>query len=263
MNTNAPATRAAGGSLAVQSLKGLKTAMQNVQQTAHINGGDTLLKFGKDGKWVFGQENLEVEPHARWAANIFNMKWGYICWKVIPEGSKEKPELLGEVLVSYFEPLPDKASLPDYGHPWAECHAVDLKCLDGEDKDTQVLFKTSSTGGLRAMKDLREAILAIPDDSTTPIPVMLLRGDSYIHSTWGKTYFPILEIVEWAPFGDQPDEADAPEPEPEKAPAPAATTRRRAAAAPEPANDQKAAEPEPEQATAPAGEGERRRRRRG
>lgn len=261
MNTNAPATRAAGGALA--SLQNLKAGLQNVHQNIHVAGGEPIMRMGRDGKWIFGQENLEAEPEARWAANPFSIQHGYICWKVIPEGSKEKPELLGEAMVSMFDTKPDKGSLPDYGHPWDDCYSINLFCLDGEDKGEQVLYKTSSTGGVRAVKELIGAVMALPDDTTTPVPVLLLKSDTYQHKTYGKTYFPVLEIVDWVAMGDQPDEADAPEPEPEKAPAPAATTRRRAAAAPEPANDQKAAEPEPEQAAAPAGEGERRRRRRG
>jgi hypothetical protein len=266
MNTNAPATRAASGALA--SLQNLKAGLQNVQQNIHV-GIDPILRMGRDGIWVYGQENVEVEPKSRWAVNPLSLRHGFICWKVIPEGSREKPELLGEALVGMFQPLPDPNSLPDYGHPWEPCLAFDVKCVSGEDEGIQVLYKTSSKGGMGASKEFIGKIMKqIDDDLNHAVPVVELLSDFYDNKKYGgRTYFPVFEIIEWVSMegveaseaaGDEPEPPKAAEPAKEQAPAP--TGRRRAAAPQEPANEPA---PEPEQAAPAAGDGERRRRRRG
>lgn len=258
MSTNVQTTKA-GGALA--GLSSLKSGLANVRQNMHIPGGEPILRMGRDGIWIYGQENIEVEEGSRWAVNPLSIQHGYTCWKVIPEGSKEKPELLGEELVSFQEPKPLKTALPDYGHPWLDCVSVSLMCVSGEDKGEQVLYKVTSTGGRRALDDLLKALSAQLDaDPAKPVPVVELLSDHYPHKTYGKTYFPILRIDRWVPLTEMPDSAPAGQPEtdePDEAPEPAETKaaeapRRRAAPAPE----KPAETPAPAPAT-----GERRRRR--
>src|SRR5690606_25103090 len=107
--------------------------LQNVKQNIVVKGGEPILRLGRDGVWIYGQENLDVQEGARWAVNPLSLQHGYICWKVIPQGSKEKPELLGEEMIGMFSAKPDKNSLPDYGHPWDECLSFNLLCLNGDD----------------------------------------------------------------------------------------------------------------------------------
>lgn len=262
MNTNL-STTAAGG--AVASLKhNLKAGLANVRAAAPSTGAEGILKMGKDGKWNYGAENLEIELDSRWAVNPLSLKHGYVCWKVIPEGVKDTPEKLGEVMVSMFDTKPSKDSLPDYGHPWADCIGFSLKCLNGEDKGEQVSYAPTSKGGLRAVDGLLGAILD-REDETTPVPVLLLKSDHYPHKTWGKTYFPVFDIVDWISMdgaGAEPA-AEAPKEEPKQA-APQETARRRGAAAPAPAPkpevEDEQDEPEVAPQAAPAGEVRRRRR---
>lgn len=269
--TTAMTNKAAG---ALAGLGNLKAGLAKVQSAIPTAGGEPILRMGRDGKWIYGAENIEVEDGSEWAVNPLSLQHGYICWKKIPEGSKEKPEKLGEVLVSMFEDKPVKAGLPDYGHPWAEQTSVGLRCVSGEDEGEQTEYKPSSTGGSNAMKDLIGKIMAQLDkDPEHPVPIVLLKSDSYQHKTYGKTYVPIIEIVDWTDMdGIAVDEADdagqAPADEPaeetkpaETAAAAPASTRRRAAAAPAaeaPAEAETAAEQ-----PAPAATGEVRRRRRG
>lgn len=269
MSTNV-ANATAGGAIA--SLQNLKAGLANVKSTTKPKGGEPIMRMGKDGKWIFGAENLEVEAGSKWAINPLSLQHGFVCWKVIPDGSKEKPELLGEALVSMFEAKPFKDSLPDYGHPWADCLTFSLLCLDGEDEGEQVLYKTSSTGGLRASLEFVGVLMKqLDEDADHPVAVVELKSDHYQNKTWGKTYFPVFDIVEWMGMDGvaaAPAAAEAPKEEPKQA-APQETTRRRGAAAtpapaPEPEEEPPFEEDKPaEAALAAAQGGEVRRRRRG
>jgi hypothetical protein len=270
MTTTVATASASAGALA--ALGNLKQGLQNVQSGIRVAGGEPILRMGRDGIWIYGADNVEVEPGSTWAINPMSLTHGFICWKVIPEGSKEKPELLGEETRSMFQPLPNKDSLPDYGHPWAEVLSVQLKCLSGEDEGEQTLYKTSSTGGLRAMKELIGSIMeAIDKHPETPVPVVQLKSDSYPHKQYGKTYFPVIAIESWVSMEGVAADTGMPVSEQQQTiadetPAKTAPARRAAAAAPaqqEPANDEDEDETveQPVQQTAAAGEGVRRRRR--
>lgn len=265
MTTTVATASASAGALA--ALGNLKQGLQNVQSGIRVAGGEPILRMGKDGIWIYGADNVEVEPGSTWAVNPMSLTHGYICWKEIPQGSKEKAELLGEETRSMFQPLPNKDSLPDYGHSWDEVLSVQLKCVSGEDTGEQTLYKTSSTGGLRAMKELIGSIMkAIDDHPETPVPVVQLKTDTYQHKTWGKTYFPVITIESWVSMEGVAEEA-APAAEEAKAPAEAPKpARRTATAAPAqqaPADDEDENEemsPDTQAALQP-GEGVRRRRR--
>lgn len=266
MTTNVATTSAAGGALA--ALGNLKQGLQNVQSHIHTAGGDPILRMGRDGVWIYGADNVEVEPGSEWAINPMSLQHGYICWKNIPQGSKDKPELLGEEIRSMFQPLPAKESLPDYGagNSWSEEILVDMKCVKGEDADEQVIYKPSSTGGMRAMKEvIAEIMTAIDKHPDTPVPVVSLENDSYQHKQYGKTYVPVLKIVRWVSMDGVAGGAEAPKAE-EQHTQPAEQQRRAAkaetapqqAAGDEDDADAETVQPEPAQADT----GERRRRRR-
>ena len=267
MTTNVATASASAGALA--ALGNLKQGLQNVQSGIRVAGGEPILRMGRDGVWIYGADNVEVEGGSTWAINPMSLTHGFICWKEIPQGSKEKPELLGEETRSMFQPLPNKDSLPDYGHPWAEVLSVQLKCLSGEDEGEQTLYKTSSTGGLRAMKELIGSIMeAIDKHPDTPVPVVQLKSDSYLHKQYGKTYFPALAIEKWVSMEGVAEEA-APAAEPVKAPAEAPKPARRAAAAAAPAQQEPANDEDEDEEVivkeieipVSGGEGVRRRRR--
>lgn len=272
MSTNV-ANATAGGAIA--SLQNLKAGLANVKATTKTKGGEPIMRLGRDGKWIFGAENLEVEAGSKWAINPLSLQHGFICWKVIPQGSKDTPELLGEEMVSMFSTKPDKGSLPDYGHPWADCLSFNLYCLDGDDEGEQVLFKTSSTGGLRASLEFVGKLMShLDEDADNPVAVVELKSDSYVHKQYGKTYFPVLDIVEWMDMdgvAEAPAAAEAPKEEPKQAAAEVPQARRRgAAAAPAPAPEPEVEDDAPfeedkpaEAAPVAAQGGEVRRRRRG
>jgi hypothetical protein len=216
MNTSI-AQPAATALAAIQNLRG---GLQNVQTQVRVPGGEPIMRLGGDGIWVYGADNVEVQEGSEWALNPLSLRYGFVCWKIIPQGTKDTPELYGEELVPINLPLPDKSQLQAYNsenqavdhakHPWVQVISVDIKCLTGDDTGEQTVYKPSSTGGIRALQDLIKRLdEQLNKDPAHPVPVCLLESDSYQHKTWGKTYIPILKIVRWAALDDSDDTAAA------------------------------------------------------
>lgn len=175
-----------------------KKALQRTQQSqASRLGGLPFLRMGKDGLWVYGAENTEVEEGSLWAINIWSMQVGFIAWGA--QGTREEGTVLGEQLASIAAAEPVlMQNLPDVGVPWSECNAFDLLCISGEDKGTTVKFKTNSVGGKRAFNDLLKVVYAALDDgSGKVVPIVELDSDNYQHPKYGKIYTPVFTIKKW------------------------------------------------------------------
>jgi hypothetical protein len=270
--SNVPAAASSGGALA--ALSNLKGAIQNVKQSVVIAGGDPILRLGRDGVWVYGADNTEVEEGSQWAINPLSLRHGQVCWKVIPQGSKEKPELFGKHSVPATQPKPNPGQAfdsagnsVDHGqHPWADFVGVDIACISGEDKGVQVTYEPSSTGGLRALDGYMTALAAqLEKDDKKPVAIVELDSDHYDHKQYGKTYVPVLKIVDWVALDETvapaAEPADEPEVKTETADEAAPRGRRGASANQNSTASQEAPGNAPE-AEANQG-GERRRRRRG
>ena len=175
----------AGGALT--SLAALGAALSNVDTTSVVGrSGMPLLVFKRegDGTWSFGQRRTVVEDGSRWAANPTTFKRGYICF----DGNK----VLGEHLVSVSQEMPNPAELPDKGGPWQEQWAVNLKCLDGADAGVEVVFKSATDGGLRAVVALIDMVhdrLNAGQHDNKVSPIVHLEKDSYQHVEFGKVWF--------------------------------------------------------------------------
>jgi hypothetical protein len=275
MSTNTPAV-ASTASTALAALGNLKAGLQNVMNVVRVAGSDPILKLGRnDGVWTYGQENIEVEEGSKWAVNPLSIRYGLVCWKVRPTGSKAAAELYGKHIRLPSQPPLDPMSLQakdsegndvDHNkHPWVEFIGVDLKCVSGEDAGVQCPYEPSSDGGLRGLRELIANVMKQLDaDPTHPVPVVLLKSDSYDNKTYGgKTWFPVFPIQEWMTL-DGVTSDEAPEPQPETAAPPAQTVRRGRQAAPQeqPANTNSQPDQDASAAAASGGVGERRRSRR-
>jgi hypothetical protein len=160
-----------------------------------IAGGQPLLRLLKSGEWVFGQSNEPVQEGSEWAINVMSLKHGWNCWS--KRSDNQKNELLGEVLVSITESKPARP-LPIQGFEYVEERAFDLKCMNGVDQGTEVLYKSNSVGGMRAVDGLLEDIANQLDiDPQHSCAVVKLGVDFYNHQKWGKTFIPIFEVVGW------------------------------------------------------------------
>ena len=214
--------------------------------------GKPLLRLMKSKEWVFGQENIEVQEGSRWIVNVMSLEHGWTCW--VDDGSKNK--LAGEVMAPVNVPRPPKPA-PIDGTEFKEQRNMELKCLDGEDAGTEVMYKASSYGGIKAsLKLMDEIYKQLARDPHHPCPVLELRSDTYPHSKWGQVVEPILVVAGWADMNGRlagaPEIAapppTAPEPAAPAAPEPAvevaAVVRRRRAEIAQPAAPA-AAKPEP------------------
>jgi len=197
----------AGGALT--SIAALQTALANVNTAAIIGRtGLPMLLFKSredSGTWGFGQKRTIPEPGSRWAVNPLTFKYGFICF-----GDNNK--VLGERLVPISQPKPVITELPDMGFPWQEEWAVNMKCLDGADAGVEVIFKTTTDGGVKAIVTLvdlvRDRINSGQHDGKIA-PIALLEKDSYPHKQYGKVWFPVLNTVDWMPL-DGPAPAPTP-----------------------------------------------------
>lgn len=204
---NAIASRSSN---AVGALQNLRSGLQNVQATLPQAGGEPLLKFSK-GDWTYGAEQIEIEPGSKWAVNPLSLMHGWVSWDT------DSASLEGEVLVPMTDALPAKGGLPNTGFKWDEQLSLQFKCISGEDEGEQVLHKTSSVGGLDAIRGLIKAIMKQLDtDPNSPCPVVLLKRDHYNHKKWGKVFTPVFEIVGWMSLDGAQAEADEQEAEPAK-----------------------------------------------
>lgn len=200
---NAIVEKKSGGALAaVQALKG---NLKKVQTQLPETQGLQYLRFLQDGSWVFGQENEEVMPEDKVAFNPMSIKTGWSCWTDRP-GKGVKNENLGESMVPLGADPIAKHDLPEKRDPqnknevceWREQISVDAKFLSGPHKGKQVHYKTTSVGGIGAMRALiDQIILQLDENPENIVPIVSLDGDHYNHKAYGRTYTPLLRITDW------------------------------------------------------------------
>jgi hypothetical protein len=240
---NLAAFKAAG--LPAHDMSRFKTAIKTAAQAAKVAAsGALLLRLGKDGIWVYGPDNVEVQDGSEWVINPFSIAMGYAAWGA--EKTKLEGTLVAErmALIAGENPI-DPNSLRDIDDaPWAPQVQFDALCLTGDDAGTLVRYKTTSTGGRRAAAGLMQELSAQSDADEPFVPVVTLGSDSYQHKKYGKTYVPVFEIVEWKHPEENSTSEGAADGEPAETeqddpPAEATPQRRRPAAA--------AAEPEAEE----------------
>lgn len=235
------------GSNAIAALSSLKQGLQNVATSIVSTGGDPFLRLLKDGSWVYGADNVQVEDNTAWAVNPLSLMHGWVAWS---DYKKKTNEVVGEVMVPASQALPLRSSLQDVTDDegnkceWSQQLSLQFQCMEGEDVGTQVLYKVTSVGGMNATKALVNAISAqLETDIENPVPLVEMHCDFYMHKKYGKTYVPEFKIVDWSPLDatiKAPMKADTPDSDTTAAAAPAEAqrVRTRGAAAETPAAEQ-------------------------
>lgn len=203
------------------SVKSLATALRTIE-TDVGGAGTVIIKMDKTGHWVFGAEQTEIEDGSTWAVNPFSFVHGYIAWG---DG-----EVLAEKMVSVSQPLPELESAPPGAKKgWETQVGMSIKCLDGEDKDMEARYTTTSVGGKKAVQALAVAIATqVEKDQEKPVPVVELGKEHYTHKSYGRIFTPVFKVIDWSGMDGQEQAEEAPALEAaEEAPAEAPARRRR------------------------------------
>ena len=144
-----------------------------------VAGGKPFFRMGRSGAFIFGQSNEEVQEGSRWAVNIMTMSHGYSCW--VDGGQNQANALAGEVMTAMTNPLPPRPD-PIGDAAYKDQRSFEMKCLDGADAGTEVIYKINSVGGIRAVAELLDAIHAqLAHAPAYPCPVLTFSSDSYPH----------------------------------------------------------------------------------
>jgi len=196
-----------------------------------VAGGKPFFRMGRSGAFIFGQSNEEVQEGSRWAVNIMTMSHGYSCW--VDGGQNQANALAGEVMTAMTNPLPPRPD-PIGDAAYKDQRSFEMKCIDGADQGTEVIYKINSVGGIRAVAELLDAIHAqLAHAPAYPCPVLTFSSDSYPHKKWGQIFVPIFTVVGWADMNGNLQDDDQPEallgPAPKEPPPAAEPARKRKA----------------------------------
>ncbi len=186
-----------------------------IEQTAEkIDSGDAqFLKMQKDGAWVYGSDEIEPESTSLWAINTNAIMMGFIAWGA--HGTPDEGSVVGEEMASVTDPAIIKTQLPQVNGDWKAQFAIQLKCVEGEDSGTDCVYKANSQGAMKEFKRLlNEIVKRAKSGSSEIVPLVELDSSHYKHTTYGKIYTPVLNIVEWVNFAGLGKVEEEPEEEP-------------------------------------------------
>jgi hypothetical protein len=188
MSNNLPATM----SSLVTSLETATTVV------ASTTGGMGFLRMLKDGAWVYGSDDGEVVDGSLWAVNPNSFAMGFQAWD-------DEGELLGEELALVTEPPILKGNLAKVDGEWKQMLAVQIACIEGDDKGAVLKYGTTSKGGIKAINTLMQDLVKRIKDPKADgkfVPVVELLTDSYKHKKYGKIYTPVLQVHRWLDLDD-------------------------------------------------------------
>ena len=167
-----------------------------------------FLKFSK-GEWLLGQNDDEVALGRRLVANMNELSIGWIRWAdgkpverrlgLLAQGHKpEARDALGFTDQTLWEIDAASGKPKD---PWNFTN--ELPMADPSDGE-QMTFSSSSKGGIGSVGNLCKAYGREYRQREGFVPVIELGRDSYKHAEYGKTYVPVLTIVDWVANGSVP-----------------------------------------------------------
>lgn len=154
--------------------------------------GTTLLRLTKVGEWVMGADNELVETGSVVTVDPLSFSAGYVAW--------HGGQIEGEVMHPIFDMDNAKFDLKPVQakkgwEPQLSMHLV----LD----DIKLIYKTSSRGGLNAIRSLA-ALVASQLGGGNRFCQVTLGIDSYRHKEFGVVFVPMFGIVGWVDVEGKP-----------------------------------------------------------
>ena len=123
--------------------------MKGIEQTRSTlstgGGGKPFMRLSRAGEFIYGPQNVEVQPGSHWAVNLAGLEHGWVCWG---DG-----ELLGQTMCSVQLPLPARP-MPIEGYPFEGQWGMTLACVKGDDKGLETIYENNS---LRVPQGVRPA----------------------------------------------------------------------------------------------------------
>ena len=169
---------------AVAAITSLSATLNGVD-TSHAAGqsGLPMLLFKSRGNiWLLGQQQTAVDPNGEWALNPASFRWGVISF----DEDGKPTERMVPIDPKQEKPIP--ADQPDIGAPWNEQWSVNLRCLSGANVGAEVVFKSTTVGGIQAIAAVRETIrdrINSGQHDHKVVPILRLGKSSYPHSDFG------------------------------------------------------------------------------
>ena len=155
----------------------------------------------KNGEYLYGADQDEIPVGSRFIANMAGLRIGWKHWS----GKKVTEERMG-LLAEGFHP-PARHELGDFDQslwelddkrqprdPWQQTNELVLRGLETGD---EFVFATSGRGGIGAIGELCKAFGKLYRQKPGMAPVIELTNDHYNHKVYGKTYVPVLKLVDW------------------------------------------------------------------
>jgi hypothetical protein len=170
-----------------------------------------FLRMDKSGTWIFGIDAEEIEEDQLFAVNPSGFGHGYVCWtnETVPTAAK-----LGESYVPLIEPLPQNGPVPPTGRGWEFQLGFALKGYKGTQDGVDMVYRTSSVGGKRAISMLSKQVgmklnaYDVNKKADDIVPLVTLSSDSYPHKRYGKIFIPIINIEKWVKLPTNATQAD-------------------------------------------------------
>lgn len=157
----------------------------------------------KNGEYLFGADKEVIPLNTRLIADMAGLRIGWKRWG----GKAVTEERLG--LLSEGFKMPARHQLGDQEQslwekdeklqprdPWQLTNELTLMGLETGD---EFIFATSGKGGIGAVGELCKAYGKFYRQKPGMAPVIELDRDHYQHKVYGKTYFPVLKLVDWIP----------------------------------------------------------------
>jgi hypothetical protein len=161
-------------------------------------GNNSFLQFGKDGSWTVDDE---VVTGSKVIVQSKLIAHGWMLWT----GAGNPPIEAFDFITKGPRPaaMDSEEGLDNDGRPTTFRPKEALQFFGkftGDDEDLgQFKFATCSMGGVKETDAFFKAIIAQARKSKAYFyPVVELAVDSYKHTKWGKIYFPVYNIVDWA-----------------------------------------------------------------
>lgn len=162
-------------------------------------GEGSFIKMTKQGEWVYGADDTEVDEGSEWVVNTGSFFNGYQSWDT--DG-----ELLGEEKVLMTEPPITRAQLDDVGAPWKPMLGCEILCISGKDKGVKATFGSTAKGGIEAVNNLVKEVVANaknPNNEGKYTALVKLENTWYKHKQYGKIFKPVFEVIEFIADDDE------------------------------------------------------------